>query len=285
VSGERAGGVVVTGASTGIGRACALRLDAAGLRVFAGVRRDADAAELRGLASGRLVPLPLDVTRDDSLAAAAGAVARDLGEAPLAALVNNAGLGVFGPLEWTPPSLLREILEVNVVGVAAATRAFLPLLRRARGRIVNLGSVSGRVAPPYLGAYAASKFALEGLSDALRRELAGLGVSVALIEAGRVDTPIWTKALESFEALAGAVPEDARSAYAAAPPALRAGAVRGGGLPPEAVAEVVLRALTAPRPRARYLVGGDARRRARLRFLPDGWQDRLLLGRTGRGPR
>ena len=184
------GGVVVTGASSGIGEATALRLANAGFAVFAGVRReeDAEALRLRGVR-----PVRLDVRDAAQVAAAAQEVRGALGPAGLVALVNNAGVVVPGPLEFVPLDKLRGQFEVNVIGQVAVIQAFLPLLRETRGRIVNISSIDGRIATPLLGPYVASKFALEGLSDALRRELRPWGIQITLIEPGAIKTRIWEK--------------------------------------------------------------------------------------------
>ena len=179
--------VVITGASTGIGAACALHLDQWGWRVFAGVRKQGDAEALRAQGSARLTPVSLDVTDTVSISTAASAVAGAVGAAGLAGLVNNAGIVVPGPIELLPLSDLRRQLEINVVGQVAVTQAFLPLIRAGRGRIVNMGSIAGRMATPFTGAYGASKFALEALTDALRLELQPWGISVSIIEPGAVD--------------------------------------------------------------------------------------------------
>jgi NAD(P)-dependent dehydrogenase (short-subunit alcohol dehydrogenase family) len=277
------GSVVITGASTGIGAACALALDRAGFRVFAGVRRAPDGERLRGRASGRLSPVIVDVTDEASIDAAARTVGAAVGEAGLAGLVNNAGIAVAGPLEYLPLADLRHQLDVNVVGQIAVTQAFLPLLRRARGRIVNIGSISGRLATPFLGPYAASKFALEALSDALRGELRPWGLHVSLIEPGSIATPIWSKGEASGQARLLEAPAQAREKYGAAIEALLEASRRTAerGLPPDRVAAVVLHALTARVPKTRYLVGADARVQALVRLLPDRLRDRLIARALG----
>src|SRR4051812_37350351 len=180
------GTVLVTGASTGIGEATVLHLQQLGFDPIAAVRKDEDAERLeaRGLRPPRI-----DVTDAGQIAAARD----ELGDGPLAGLVNNAGIGVAAPLEFLPMDKLRQQLEINLIGQAAVTQAFLPSLRRGAGRIVMVSSIGGRVALPLVGAYNASKFGLEGLSDSLRRELRGQGVDVILIEPGGVKTPIWEK--------------------------------------------------------------------------------------------
>jgi NAD(P)-dependent dehydrogenase (short-subunit alcohol dehydrogenase family) len=271
--------VVVTGASSGIGEACALRLDGLGFQVFAGVRREQDSDALRRKASERLAPVMLDVTDPLSAQSASDSVAAATGGVGLAGLVNNAGTAVAAPIEFLPLGELRRQLEVNVVGQIAVTQAFLPLLRQGSGRIVNIGSVSGRIASPLLGAYTASKFAMEGLTDTLRRELSPWGVAVSIVEPGRIATPIWEKSLKVADELLDALPRRALELYGPAIEEVRRGALEAArwGAPPEKVARAVEHALTAKRPRTRYPVGPDARVGALLvRLLPDPLLDRIL---------
>jgi NAD(P)-dependent dehydrogenase (short-subunit alcohol dehydrogenase family) len=267
------GTVVVTGASTGIGEATALHLAELGFRVCAGVRKQADAERLRGQG---LEPLTIDVTDEASIAAAK----EELGDTPLAGLVNNAGISVTAPIEFIPLDELRRQLDVNLVGQVAVTQAFLPALRRARGRVVNISSIGGRVALPLLGPYAASKFALEGISDSLRREVARFGIEVSVIEPGGIKTPIWEKGEATADGLLDDAPPEALELYGGLMSSLRAQARKIAtetGLPPRAVAEAVGRALTARRPRTRYVVGRDAKLRAALaKRLPDRFFDRLI---------
>jgi NAD(P)-dependent dehydrogenase (short-subunit alcohol dehydrogenase family) len=272
--------VVVTGASTGIGHATALALDRAGFRVFAGVRKQADAAKLRTAGSERLEPLLLDVTDAAAIAAAAKHVEAALGGAGLGGLVNNAGIGIGGPLEFLELDELRRQLEVNVVSVVAVTQAFLPLLRRARGRIVNVGSIGGRLSQPLVGPYGASKFALEAISESERMELAPFGIEVALIEPGAIATAIWEKTESYAQAMLERLPAQATDLYGDATRSVLTALERQKrvAIPPDAVARAIEHALTAARPKARYLVGTDARIQALLaRFLPDRWRDALIV--------
>jgi NAD(P)-dependent dehydrogenase (short-subunit alcohol dehydrogenase family) len=275
---------LVTGASTGIGQATALRLARAGWTVLAGVRDDAAGARLAAEAAergggGSVEPIALDVTDARQIADAAALVAaRDGGSAPgrLDALVNNAGIGVGGPLELIGIEDVRRQLDVNVVGQVAVTQALLPALRAARGRVVFLSSVGGRVAMAFTAPYAASKHAIEAIGDALRVELRTSHVQVALVEPGSVATPIWDKGRAEAERVD--VPDELRQQYGHIPEAmdtmLRSTAERG--VPPEQVAETIERALTAPRMRARYVVGRDARVMIAVRrLLPDLVFDRL----------
>jgi NAD(P)-dependent dehydrogenase (short-subunit alcohol dehydrogenase family) len=275
----RRGAVVVTGASTGIGEATAMHLASIGFSVFAGVRKDSDAERLTGKGAPGLEPVHIDVTDSGSIDAAAARVREATGESKLAGLVNNAGIAVSGPIEFIPVEELRRQLDVNVVGQIAVTRVFLPMLRNAGGRVVNIGSIGGRVALPLLGPYAASKFAMEALTDSLRREVGRLGVGVSIIEPGAIATPIWEKSSAAADGLMKDMPPEAESLYGSLIAAVRAEAERipERGLPPQAVAEVVEHALTARRPKTRYLVGRDAKSRALVaRMLPDRVFDRLI---------
>jgi len=265
------GAVVITGASTGIGAACAIRLDQLGFQVFAGVRKEADAQALQQKASPKLTPIFLDVTDLDSIAASVEKVAIAVENSALIGLVNNAGIAVAAPLEFIPITEFRKQLEVNTIAQIAVTQAFLPLLRLARGRIVNMGSITGRSATPFLGAYSASKFALEALTDALRLELRPWGIWVAIIEPGAIATPIWQKSLSQADILQQNLPYLAHELYGRAMDTASKGAANLAqkGISPDKVAQAVVHALTAKRPKTRYLVGQDARIRAMLKFLPD----------------
>jgi len=268
---------VITGASTGIGHAAAVRLAAAGFTVYAGVRNDADAERLR--AAG-LQPLTIDVTDQATIAAAAAEVGEAVGGAGLAGLVNNAGIAVSGPVEFIPIEDWRRQLEVNVIGQVATIQAFLPLLRAGHGRIVNVSSIGGRIALPLVGPYAASKFALEAISDSLRRELRGQGIEVSVVQPGGVKTPIWDKGLSAADKIEAATPPEGRRLYGAIIDALRRQVetiATKTGMEPEEVAEPILHALTAEKPRTRYLVGREAKLRwAIAKRVPDRVFDRLV---------
>lgn len=263
------GGVVVTGASTGIGRETVRVLAAHGFEVFGTVRGAADAD---GLRVEGITPVVMDVTDEASIAEAQRLVSAALGGRPLVGLVNNAGVPAAGPLEFLPLEDLRYVLEVNVIGVVAVTQAFLPQLRRSGGRIVNMSSVSGRIAMPFAGPYSASKFALEAISDSLRRELLGSGVSVVVIQPGSIRTPIWDKATAP-----GKLDRYAATPYAGALPLVKQQALAGmqKGLPPSAVAEAVLRALVARRPPVRVPVMKRTLRFKLIQMLPDWVLDRF----------
>jgi NAD(P)-dependent dehydrogenase (short-subunit alcohol dehydrogenase family) len=267
------GTVLVTGASTGIGEATALRLRELGFESVSGVRSDEDAERL---ARSGLRAVKLDVTDAEQIAA----VGAELGAGALSGLVNNAGIAVAAPLEFLPLDQLRRQLEINLVGQVAVTQALLPALRRGRGRIVNVSSIGGRVALPLLGAYAMSKFGLEAFSDSLRRELRHQGVDVIVIEPGGVKTPIWKKGSGLADELTEGMTPEGERLYGRMIEAVRretAKIEQVRGLPPSDVAEVIGTALTAPHPRARYVVGRDAKGRAvSARVLPDRVMDRLI---------
>jgi NAD(P)-dependent dehydrogenase (short-subunit alcohol dehydrogenase family) len=257
--------VLITGASTGIGRATALRLDGAGWKVFAGVRKESDAESLRGAGSDRLAPLILDVTDPEQIGAAAeriGAEAQD----GLDGLVNNAGVAIPGPLETLSIDDFRRQIEVNMTGHLAVTQATLPSIRVARGRIVFISSIGGRVALPLTGAYHAAKFGIEAVGDIFRQELRPWGISVSIVEPGSIDTPIWERgertadeiATPEREALYGKAIDNYRKV-------IKDTAERG--IAPEKVAKAIEHALSSKRPRSRYLVGLEAKVAARIRLL------------------
>ena len=261
--------VVVTGASSGIGLASALRLASAGWRVYGGVRTDEAADALR---EQGVEPLVLDVTDPDQIATAAAAVGSELH-----GLVDNAGIAIAAPLELVPLDELRRQLEVNVVGQVAVLQAFIPALRAGRGRVVLMGSVGGRSALPFLGPYAASKHALEAFADVLRIELAPWDMTVSIIEPASVKTAIWTKGAEQADAMRDGLAADAAELYAARIARFRDVALkRGPGIDADVVARAVEHALTASRPKARYLVGRDAHLRAWIERLPTRLRDRVL---------
>jgi NAD(P)-dependent dehydrogenase (short-subunit alcohol dehydrogenase family) len=278
------GYVVVTGSSTGIGRATALKLARRRFRVFAGVRLKKHAKPLADATKGRIIPLKMDITNPDAVTAAAEEVRRTVGEEGLAGLVNNAGISIPGPVEFLPLDDLRRQFEVNVLGQVAVTQAFLPLLRAATGRIVNVSSIGGRMASPFVGGYNASKFALEALSDSMRVELKPWGIEVIVVEPGSVDTPIWDKGLAEAGEIESRLPPEARELYGEAFDTMRAAMreIAGGGIPPEEVAAVIARALTAKRPKTRYVIGTSARVQSALaKVVPDRLRDRIIMRRIG----
>jgi NAD(P)-dependent dehydrogenase (short-subunit alcohol dehydrogenase family) len=273
------GGIVITGASSGIGEACALHLDELGCRVFAGVRRPADGEALKAKASARLTPVLLDVTDAAAIARTFETIRGAVGAAGLAGLVNNAGIGVGGPLEAVPLSDLRKQFEVNVIGPVAVTQAFLPLLRLGRGRIVNMGSIAGLASTPFIGPYSASKFALEALTDALRMELQPWGIHVSIVEPGAIASRIWDKSRQRAAQMQASAGPEMKTRYGAAVARVREAMEQAErrAIPARVVAVAVAHALLSPRPKTRYLVGLDARIRAVMAaWLPDRVQDWLL---------
>jgi NAD(P)-dependent dehydrogenase (short-subunit alcohol dehydrogenase family) len=250
-----------------------------GFQVFAGVRKDADAERVAG---GPISALRIDVGDQDSVDAAAAEVREAVAGAGLAGLVNNAGIALAGPLEYVDIADFEQQMRVNVTGPLRVTQAFLPMIRQATGRIVNMSSIGGRVAIPLVGPYNASKFALEGMSDSLRRELRPWGIEVVLIEPGAVATPIWAKGQQQADELTKNAPAEVTERYGEVIEKIREESAKNAtdGVPPEQVAEAVGRALTADRPKTRYLVGRDAKSRGPMgRILPDRLMD-AAIGRA-----
>jgi NAD(P)-dependent dehydrogenase (short-subunit alcohol dehydrogenase family) len=275
------GFVLVTGASSGIGEACAQHLAGLGFNVFAGVRRPEDGERIAG---ARIEPVMLEVTDDASVASAADSVRSAVGNSGLAGLVNNAGIGAGGPIEFIPLEDFQRTLDVNVMGVVRTTQAMLPLLRPARGRVVNISSIGGRVALPAVGPYAASKFAVEAVSDSLRRELRPWRMHVALIEPGTVTTPIWDKTQSYAEDIETNAPPELRERYGELLDRIGTEVEKNktAGVPPSEVAEAVAHALTASKPKTRYLVGRDAKLRARMAaIMPDRMMDAAIARAIG----
>jgi NAD(P)-dependent dehydrogenase (short-subunit alcohol dehydrogenase family) len=271
--------VLVTGAARGIGRATALRLAGSGWDVVAGVRRAEDGEELAQAQPERITPVVLDITDDQQVAALDGAL-----PARLDAAVNNAGIAVAAPVETVTPADFRRQLEVNVVGQAAVTQAVLPRLRESRGRIVFVSSISGRIVNPGFGPYAASKFALEAIADALRMELAPWGIRVVLVEPGQIDTDLWRNAEQTYEETVAGMAPHYRELYAKHLDGMRKVIPRAKRIaaPVDTVAQTIEKALTTRRPRARYIPGAQARIPAMLGELtPTVMLDRALSMATG----
>jgi NAD(P)-dependent dehydrogenase (short-subunit alcohol dehydrogenase family) len=276
VSDKRA--VLITGASTGIGRACALGLDREGWHVFAGVRRIEDGEALRASASDTLTPVIVDVTDQATIDSAAAQVV-DAAQGGLAGLVNNAGIPAGGPLEFLPIDEIRHAMEVNFFGQIAVTQAMLPAIRRATGRIVNISSIGGRSAAGLLGPYVASKHAIEAFTTSLRQELRPWGIWVAAIEPGAIKTEIWRKGETVTSEVAASLPDEATELYQPAFARIARWSERSAriGASPERVFRSVRHALTARRPRAHYLVGIDARMQLMLQtVLPARANDALV---------
>lgn len=276
--------MLVTGASTGIGRETALLLQRDGFTVFAGVRKAVDGEALAAAASG-IVPVLLDVTKPEQIAEVATFIAERVGDAGLAGLVNNAGIASAAPLEFVPIDDLRYQLEVNVVGQLAVTQAVLPLLRLARGRIINVTSIGGLIAGQMLGPYNASKFALEAITHVLRQELAPWGIEAIAIEPGQIATPIWGTAQANSDRMLAGLPTEVDEMYGEKIAGARRMAAKAAadGLPPIEVAKVIEKALTAKKPKTRYTVGRDAAiGSALIARLPDRQRDKLFGARRMR---
>lgn len=253
------GTVLITGASSGIGRTTTMHLDRLGFRVLAGVRKTEDAESLQREGSERIIPVMIDITVADSIAEAARHV-EEIAPLGLDGLVNNAGIALTGPLEYLDVDRIRNQFEVNFFGHLAVTQAMLPALRQRIGRIVNMSSMAGWLGAPFYGPYTSSKHALRAANDALRLELAPRGLHVSIIEPGSIDTPIWQKGYDLAQETIEAMPDVGRERYGEV--------IRSGlgsienqarrGIPPEHVAEAVASALMSESPKARYVLGRDA---------------------------
>ena len=275
----RSDAVLITGASTGIGAACALALDQAGYRVFAGIRNPAHGEQLQRQAGPRLMPIRLDVTDEASIAAANHTVSAMMGEQGLAGLINNAGIGVVGPVEALPLADWRRQFEVNLFGLIATTQTFLPLIRKGQGRIINMGSIAGRASMPFMAPYAASKHALVAVTDALRIELQPWGIRVALIEPGAIATPIWRKTRKEVDRWDASWNQDLKTMYQEGFTRVKEAATAAGEQAQSAtiVANAVLHALRSRWPKSHYLLGSDAAIRAySALFLPTRLNDWLI---------
>lgn len=270
---------LVTGASTGIGYACAAALADKGFHVFAGVRNAADGERIRNESGGKLDPIQLDVTNPGHIAAAKQRITEVSGENGLRGLVNNAGIAVAAPLEFVPMADFEHQMNVNVKGVLAVTQAFVPLLRMASGRICLISSTNGFFAPPFMGPYSASKFAVEALGDSLRLELAPWNIRVSLVQPGAIQTPIWEKSKAANEAMLTRMPPECFTLYGKAIEVMRREAEKmaARSVPPSHVADCVTHAITAAKPKPRYLCGGGARMEWLVaRWIPDTLRDRLI---------
>lgn len=277
------GVVVITGASTGIGAACAVGLAKRGYIVFAGVRKPEDGSRLRSQGGDNLIPLTIDVTDQEAINAAAERVQRERAGKPVRGLFNNAGISVNGPLEFVKPEDLRWQLEVNCVGQLAVTQAFLPMILESKGRIITTGSVGGFVTTPVLGPYCMSKYAIEAFSDALRVELAPQGIHVVLLQPAAIATPIWDKGQDGAEEMISDASPAFEERYGRFVGGIRKFAEEGKATAadPKVVLDAVIHALEAPRPKTRYVMGTGAGQRKFLRMLPDRLRDRALLKAFG----
>jgi len=272
--------IFVTGASGGIGSDAVRRLASSGYRVFAGIRDHTQVGHFAD-ASGTIIPVNLDITDSNSIRIAAMTVADAVGKAGLFGLINNAGNIVQGPLELLSIDEIKRQFDVNVFGQIAVTQAFLPLLRRREGRIVNIGAVTGKTAMPYIGALSASKHALEAVTDALRVELQPWNIHVSIIEPAAIETNIFKKASAAARISLDRVPPEKRMLYEPAIEAVNASFAKQPVSSTKVVTDAIVHALTSDRPRTRYAVGRGARLVVSLSHLPDRFVDRLLIGSLG----
>lgn len=268
--------VVVTGTSSGIGRATAVQLAAEGFYVLAGVRRQEDAEEIK---QKNIEPVILDITAIDTLRALAERVEQDPLGRPLCAVVNNAGIAVNAPLEMVPLDEFRRQIEVSVIGQVAVIQALTPALLKSGGRVVNIGSVGGKISMPGFGIYSAAKYAMEAINDSLRREMSSFGLKVIMITPGGVSTSLSEKGVSTADRLSKLMTPDQHRRHDRLFDAVKAQAESWAtsGIPPKKVAEVVSRAIHASNPRTRYTAGRDSALLTRLvRILPDKLLDRML---------
>ncbi|MCC6142284.1 MAG: SDR family oxidoreductase [Candidatus Hydrogenedentes bacterium] len=274
---------LVTGASTGIGEACATLLAEHGWMVYAGVRKKTDGERLESVDPDHIRSIQLDVTKPDQIAAAASRLRKEQGR--LDGLVNNAGIAVAAPVEFVPIDMFRTQLEINVTGQVAVTQAFLPLIREARGRVVFMSSTSGFLSTPFMAPYCASKFAIDAVADALRMEVKPWGIEVISVQPGAIETPIWDKSQGLADSLAASMPAEAMDLYGRGVDAMRAElarTVKNRLIPAGDVAKCVLHALSARRPRTRYRPGKDALPQYVLAdFQPDRLRDLAILKAIG----
>jgi NADP-dependent 3-hydroxy acid dehydrogenase YdfG len=268
--------IVITGASTGIGKATALHLDKLGFKVYAGVRKEADGQALKQEASDQLRPIFLDVTDGDSIAAAVETVTKET-DGDLYGLVNNAGVSLNGPLELVATSEIKQLMDVNVLGLLAVTKAFLPLLRQSKGRIINISSGHGLLAVPDKSVYAASKFAVQAITDSLRVELCPFDVSVSSIVVGKVDTAVLGKIIADREKMIEAAPAEVVKLYSPLIEFFDKEVKELPGIPAIEVGKVVAQALTTEKPKAQYLIGPGAKKMKNLARLPVGLRDWLMV--------
>jgi NADP-dependent 3-hydroxy acid dehydrogenase YdfG len=267
--------IIVTGASTGVGKATALYLDKLGFKVFASVRKEADGRALQKEASDKLRPIFLDVTDADSIAAAVNTVTKETG-GKLFGLVNNAGVSLNGPLELIPASEIKKLMDVNVLGLLAVTKAFMPLLRQSKGRIINISSGHGLLAIPDKSVYAASKFAVQAITDSLRVELRPFDVSVSSIVVGKVDTAVLGKIMADRDKMIEAAPPETVKLYSPLLEFFDKEVKDLPGIPAIEVGKIVAQALTTKKPKAQYLVGPGAKKMKNLARLPVGLRDWLM---------
>lgn len=267
--------ILITGASSGIGKATALHLDELGFTVFAGVRKEADADALKAMASQRLTTVFLDVTQTTSIIAAVEEVMAAT-KGHLYGLINNAGLSLNGPLELIPLDDIQQLFQVNVIGILALTQAVLPMIRESQGRIINISSGHGLLAIPDKSVYAASKFAVQAISDSLRIELRPFGVSVANIVVGKVETAVLGKIMADRERILATAPAEVATIYKPLIEYFDREVKELPGIPAAEVAQVIEAALTVDNPKPQYLVGPGAKKMKNLAKLPVSLRDKML---------
>jgi NAD(P)-dependent dehydrogenase (short-subunit alcohol dehydrogenase family) len=268
------GNILITGTSTGIGKVTALYLDRLGFRVFASVRKESDADALREKATNQLTPIIIDVTKIESIHKAKQDIIRLVGDTGLSGIVNNAGVSFLAPLEFAPLETIHWLFDVNVFGLLAVTQVFLPLVRQVKGRIINISSEATISVAPFHGPYSASKLAIQGFSDALRRELKPFGVNVSVIIPGSIGTPMWEKDVP--DQVNRQQPQDATELYGKQFNKLREffERLKRHGISPDIVARTIATALTAKRPKHYYFVGSDAHVLKLLQTtIPEPFQD------------
>jgi NAD(P)-dependent dehydrogenase (short-subunit alcohol dehydrogenase family) len=270
--------ILITGASSGIGKACALHLSNLGYKVYAGVRQEKDGASLKNEATQNLIPVILDVTSEESIAAVSTLISKETG-GYLYGLINNAGIGRGGALEATPVKEIKRLMDINVIGLMAVTKAFIPMLRKAKGRILNIGSTSSLLAIPGASAYSASKFAVRAITDSLRLELKPFGIFVILVAPGAVESKIWEKGQAYKEEMRKQVTPELAELYA---PLKRFGERLNESvkkIPAIEVAKVVANAFSKSKPKRTYIVGNDAKGAAFVSRLPKSFLDSMILKR------
>ena len=270
--------IVITGTSTGIGKACALHLDKLGFKIYAGVRKQTDSDNLKKEASDRLTPIILDVTDSESIAAAVSFIEKETGD-KVFGLINNAGIGLGGALEATPVDEIRKLMEVNVIGLLAVTHAFITMLRKCKGRIINIGSTSSLLAFPGASVYCASKFAVRAITDSLRVELKPFDMKVILVTPGAIESEIWKKGKAYKEKLRETISPEISQLYA---PLIKFGEKINAEMkkiPAIEVAKAVAHAFTSSKPKSYYIVGKDAKGAAKAAKFPKCLLDWILLKR------
>ena len=268
--------ILITGSSTGIGKACALHLDKLGFKVYAGVRKQADGDILKENASDKLSPIILDVTDAESIENATGTIERE-NEGELFGLINNAGIGLTGVVEVTPINEVRKLMEVNVIGLLALTKAMIPLLRKGKGRIINIGSPSGLIALPGASVYAASKFAIRAITDSLRVEVKSFGVKAILVSPGPTDSKIWQKGKAYKNEMRKSVKPEIAEHYKTFAKFGDKMEKELKTMPADIVAKVVAHALTSVKPKYYYNVGSDSKGAAFFAKLPKRLSDWMIL--------